>query len=208
MAKELTRKEMAMAGSAGYSVSELLSAGYSLSALRRAGYSASELLSADYSLSALRRAGYSAAELRRAGYSVSELLSAGYSLSALRRAGFDGVDEILVNVPLIERPYTRMLADIRNGQRKHDQSIFGPENEAENTACKTAMCTAGHLVSMAGRLGWDLKVKYGWVGAATLIHARAHPEHPCQKFGAIPQAWALAYIEEMAEIEAKPKDTP
>jgi len=51
--------------SAGYSLSALLSAGYSMSALRSAGYSASALLSAGYSASALRSAGYSASDLEK-----------------------------------------------------------------------------------------------------------------------------------------------
>ena len=72
----------------------------------------------------------------------------------------------------------------------------------EENICKTPMCTAGHLVSMAGAAGWALKEKHGFAHAAALLHDAAHPGVPCQNFGNIPDAWALAYIEEMAEREA------
>ena len=69
------------------------------------------------------------------------------------------------------------------------------------------MCTAGHLVQLAGAEGLALQKKLGWPQAAALIHAAAHPDHPCQNFGSIPDAWALAYIEKMAAIEAEtPKE--
>jgi hypothetical protein len=65
------------------------------------------------------------------------------------------------------------------------------------------MCTAGHLVQLAGDAGWKLKERYDWIGAATLIHYKAHPNLPPQNFGSIPQEWALAYIKHMAKVEAK-----
>lgn len=65
------------------------------------------------------------------------------------------------------------------------------------------MCTAGSLVHMAGQRGYELKKEFGWEGAASLIHKKAHPDYPCQNFGGIPQSWAMAYIEEMAEREAE-----
>jgi hypothetical protein len=105
-------------------------------------------------------------------------------------------------VPLIDKPYTRMLAEIREGKRTHDQSTFGGDDLAKHSVCGTPMCTAGSLVQMAGESGYALMKKYGWAGAAALIHARAHPDSPCQNFGSIPQAWAMAYIEMMAEKEA------
>ena len=64
-----------------------------------------------------------------------------------------------------------------------------------------AMCTAGHLVNMAGKKGWELRDKYGYEIAAMILHEKAHPGWPCQNFGLIPDEWALAYIEEMAERE-------
>ena len=141
----------------------------------------------------LLSAGYSVSDLRSAGYSASDLRSAGYSLSGL-----------LERTPLVEKPYTRLLADIRAQRRLFSQKTWGPEDAStpEPNICKTAMCTAGHLVSMAGEAGWKLKKEFGFAGAAALIHAKAHPDFPCQNFGVIPDAWALAYIEEMAEHEA------
>jgi pyruvate/2-oxoglutarate dehydrogenase complex dihydrolipoamide dehydrogenase (E3) component len=58
------------------------------------------------------------------------------------------------------------------------------------------------MVQMAGPAGYDLKGRFGWVGAASLLFERAHPGWPQQNYGAIPQAWALAHIEVMAEREA------
>ncbi len=71
----------------------------------------------------------------------------------------------------------------------------------EDNICGTPMCTAGHLVNMAGEIGYKLKSKYGWANAAMLIHLKSNPDLPVQNFGSIPQEWALAYIEEMAERE-------
>jgi hypothetical protein len=56
---------------------------------------------------------------------------------------------------------------------------------------------------MAGEIGYALREKYGWSSAASLIHLKTHPDYPIQNFGEIPQEYALAYIEEMAEMEEK-----
>lgn len=66
------------------------------------------------------------------------------------------------------------------------------------------MCTAGHLVNMAGEAGYRLKDRLGWVDAARLIHLRSRPDAPPQNFVNIPQAWALAYIRERASEEPTP----
>jgi hypothetical protein len=55
---------------------------------------------------------------------------------------------------------------------------------------------------MAGEVGYRLKEKYGWEGAAALIHYKSRPDVPPQNFGGIPQSWAMAYIEERAEEES------
>ena len=154
------------------------------SALRSAGYSASALLSAGYSASALRSAGYSASDVRSAGYSEEDLKE------------WD-------SIPVLEKPYTRLLEGINAKKLVHNQATFGPEECLdEGNICGTPMCTAGHLVQSAGKIGWELRKKYGWSDAATLIHYKAHPDYPPQDFGGIPQAWAIAYIEYMADIEA------
>ena len=123
------------------------------------------------------------------------LISAGYSASAL--------DEF-ESIPVLIKPYSKMWADIGAGKIKHDQSTFcqGGDGDGNANVCGTAMCTAGHLVMMAGEIGWKLKEKYDWSYAAKLIHYRAHPDYPCQNFGSINQEWALAYIEDMANREA------
>ena len=94
-----------------------------------------------------------------------------------------------------------MLAGINAGKLKHDQSTFGPDSDPKTNLCKTQMCTAGHLVNMGGAAGYALRDAYGFTTAAALIHQKAHPGWPCQDFGIIPQDWAIAYIEEMAEHE-------
>jgi hypothetical protein len=104
-------------------------------------------------------------------------------------------------IPVLVKPYTKLLEDINSNNRIHKQSTYGPEKCPQNV-CGTSMCTAGHLVNMVGKLGYELKNKYGWAVTASMIHYKAHPDYPCHNFGNIPQEWALAYIEEMAEREA------
>jgi hypothetical protein len=180
-------------------------AGYSLSAAREAGYSLSAAREAGYSLSAAREAGYSLSAAVAAGYSLSAAVAAGYSLSAARAAGYSQqqIDE-WESIPMLVKPYTRLWDDIKAKRRMHDQSDWGlSECPTEDNLCSTAMCTAGHLVNMAGEIGYKLQKKYGWKDAATMIHYKSSPDLPIQDFNDIPQENALAYIEFMAELEAK-----
>ena len=119
-------------------------------------------------------------------------------------AGFTA-SQMLEGVPLLEKPYTTILADIDAKRRKFNQARFGPDTGVSSDhLCKTAMCTAGHLVNMAGGEGVALLKKHGFAHAAALIHAKAHPDHPCQNFGVIKDEFALAYIRKMAAIETAP----
>ena len=152
-------------------------------------------LMASRQFSALIAAGWTPSALRAAGWTPSALIAAGWTPSALRAAFGD--------IPVLEKPYTHLLADIQAKKRAFKQSTFGPERPTpEPNICNTPMCTAGHLVNMAGAAGWKLKDKYGFAGAASLIHDMSHPGWPQQNYGAIPDDWALAYIEEMAQHEA------
>jgi hypothetical protein len=111
---------------------------------------------------------------------------------------------MLEGAPILQKPYTQLLADIEASKRKFDQSTFGPDNGvAEDHLCGTGMCTAGHLIQMAGEDGKRLKLKYGFSGAASLIHGATHPDYPCQNFRSIPDKYALAYIRKMAAVEAE-----
>jgi hypothetical protein len=187
--------------SAGYSASDLISAGYSASDLKSAGYSASSLKSLGYSASALKSAGYSASDLKSAGCRASDLISAGYSASDLKSAGYSAsaLKSLEKSIPLVDKPYSKMWSNIKSNLIKHDQITFGPDCDPTTNLCKTAMCTAGHLVNMGGAMGYALKEKYdSFAIAASLIHYKAHPYWPCQNFGVIPQENALAYIETMA----------
>lgn len=143
--------------------------------------------------------------LRAAGWTPSELIAAGFTPSDLRAAAFTPSDlrAALEEVPMLDKPYSRLLADIKDKKRKFNQSTFGPDSAPAKNVCGTPMCTAGHLVNMAGAAGWKLKKQFGFAGAARLIHEKAHPDWPPQNFGNIPDALARAYIEEMAEREAQ-----
>jgi hypothetical protein len=55
---------------------------------------------------------------------------------------------------------------------------------------------------MAGPAGFALKERCGFILAASLLFERAHPGWPQQNYGGIPQEWAMAHIEVMAEREA------
>jgi hypothetical protein len=110
-------------------------------------------------------------------------------------------------IPVLKKPYTTLLEDINHKKRIHQQSTFGEIETFEQfcevgNVCKTPMCTAGHLVSMCGEIGYKLKQKYGWSTAANLIHLKTYPNYPSQNFGSIPQDHAIAYIEYMAEVES------
>lgn len=119
------------------------------------------------------------------------MLSAGYSKDNLKE--WDGI-------PILEKPYSKLLADIKAKKRCHDQKTYGPKYEPKNI-CGTPMCTAGHLVNMAGKIGYELMEKYGFPAAAELIHRKSRPDVEPQNFGSIPQEWAMAYIEERAAEE-------
>jgi len=139
-----------------------------------------------------------------AGYSLSAARAAGYSLSDAIAAGYREADiKEWEDIPVLEKPYAHLLADIKEKKRIHRQSTWGPEDKPtdEKHVCETPMCTAGHLVNMAGKIGWDLKNKYGWRDAATFIHIKAHPDFPLQDFGGIGDDRAMAYIEAAAEFE-------
>ena len=152
---------------------------------------------------------------RLSAYTINRLSADtinGLSADTINRLSADTISRLsayrahLDALPVLDKPYTRMLEGINSGQRKHSQSTFGPEDcNAETNICGTAMCTAGHLVNMAGAAGYAMKQEYGWVVAATAVHYKAHPNLPVQNFGDIPQDHAMAYIEHMAEIEGQAK---
>ncbi len=67
---------------------------------------------------------------------------------------------------------------------------------------KTPMCTAGHLVNLAGTVGYALVKKYDLPAAARMIHIKNRPDVPPQNYGSIPQRLAIAYIRERVAEEA------
>lgn len=194
---------------AGCTPNELVAAGCTPSALRAAGWPPNELVAAGFSLSELRAAGYTPNELRAAGWQLSQILAVGWPLSDILLLDSDWSRRNIVasdpGIPKLDKPYTRLLEDIKAGRRKFSQSTWGPENSPtpEANLCDTPMCTAGSFVSMAGEEGWKLKQKLGWVVAYVLLHERAHPGLRPQNTLGVSDDCALAYIEEMAAIEAK-----
>ncbi|NJN99525.1 MAG: hypothetical protein HC875_38215 [Anaerolineales bacterium] len=139
--------------------------------------------------------------LRSVGYSLSDLISAGYSASDLEE-----VEDIIKNLPKLVNPYSQLWKEIQEKKRCHQQSTWGPEEEPKNNICGKPMCTAGHLVNMSGKAGYELKNKTSWRVAAELIHRKAHPDIPSQNFGSIQQELALEYIKQMAEYEESQKE--
>jgi len=135
-------------------------------------------------------------DLIAAGWRPNYPIAAGWTPSDLRE-----IDEEWESIPHEAMPYTRMLQDIESKARIHDQSTFGPECDPGTNLCQTPMCTAGHLVNMAGEAGCRLRQKYGWGIAAEIIHSKWRPDVPPQNFGSIPQKFAMAYIRERAKEE-------
>src|ERR1700688_570476 len=183
---------------AGWTPSDLIAAGWTPSDLIAAGWTASALIAAGWTPSALIAAGWNPSALRAAGWTPSALIAAGWTPSDLIAA------KEFPTVPVLEKPYSRLLAEIQEKKRLHDQSTFGPADfDPTLNLCKTRMCTAGHLVNMAGKGGYALLEACGnsFDLAASLIHEESCPGVPAQNFGNISQDLAMAYIEQRAAEE-------
>ena len=124
------------------------------------------------------------------------------NLSARVISNLDALTKAKESLPVLEKPYTKIWQGIQEQKLKFDQSTWGDVESFETNICGTPMCTAGHLVHLAGKAGYKVKEEFNYPLAARLIHEKAHPGKPCQNFGAIPDEWALAYIESMAEYES------
>lgn len=160
-----------------------------------------EFLAAGWTPREFLAAGWTSGEFLAAGWTPGDFLAAGWTLGEFLAAGWTPGD--FPEIPKLDAPYTAMLGDIRDKRRIHRQYTWGPDvPTSQDHLCKTSMCTAGHLVNMAGEAGWKLKKVFGFAGAARLIHEASHPGWPCQDFGTIPDEWAMAYIETMAAREA------
>jgi hypothetical protein len=184
---------------AGGSVHDWFKAGLSARDWFKAGLSVRDWIEAGLSVHDWFKAGGSVHDWIKAGGSVRDWIEAGRSVHDWIKAG--GSVRDFPKIPKLENPYTTMLAQIKAGNRIHNQRTFGPHDAPPVNICNTPMCTAGHLVSMAGVEGWKLKEQFGFAGAATLLHYEAHPDWPCQNFGVIPQEWAMGLIEHYAALE-------
>ncbi|HKR03494.1 MAG TPA: hypothetical protein VJY62_02580 [Bacteroidia bacterium] len=113
------------------------------------------------------------------------------------------------SIPVLDKPYSTILKEVNEKKRCYQQSTFGEITEfnPEENICKSAMCLAGHLVHMAGTKGYELRKKYDWFGAATLIHRKAHPELPPMDFFITSQDLGLAYLEYASAYENTPDET-
>ena len=157
-----------------------------------------DFIAAGWTPSALRAAGWTPSALRAAGWMPNDFIAAGWTPSEIKKI------ENFPPIPVLQKPYTVMLADIRKKTRLHDQSYFGPTDfDPKQNICETRMCTAGHLVNMAGKAGYRLLHACGdsFVLAASLIHEASCPNVPAQNFGPISQELAMAYIEQRAAEE-------
>jgi len=85
-----------MARAAGYSLPEMMQAGYveglmqasySIAEVRLAGYSIAEAKRAGY-VAGLKQAGYTTAEVKQAGYTCAEVKQAGYTCAEVKQAGY------------------------------------------------------------------------------------------------------------------------
>jgi len=206
---------LSQARAEGYTLSQALAAGYTLSQALAAGYTLSQALAAGYTLSQARAAGYTLSQARAAGYTLSQARAEGYTLSqhwqriytvsGTGRGYTDSDFEEWNSIPVLVKPYTKLYADIKNKLISYDQSTFGPRVcPADEEYCGTPMCAAGHLVHMAGKVGYDLLEKYGdFKLVATMIHAKYNPQMPMQNFGLTDTENAIALIEYQAELEGK-----
>jgi hypothetical protein len=106
-------------------------------------------------------------------------------------------------LPVLDKPYTRLLNDINEKRRTFQQSTFGDicDFDPDRNICGSAMCTAGHWVNMMGKAGYDMYKEFGWEITAAAGHHKVHPDYPPQNFSAIPQEFALGYIEFMSDVE-------
>jgi hypothetical protein len=129
-----------------------------------------------------------------------KFLIASKQYSMVRAAGYSLSDALAV--PVLEKPYTKLLNAINEKSRTHDQSTYGDWTPGKGSnVCGMPMCTAGHFVSMAGEEGWALRNARGWDLAYAILHSAAHPDFPPQDTSCIEQETAIGYIEYMAGIE-------
>lgn len=132
--------------------------------------------------------------LVRAGY-IKELMSAKYFKKFSYATDWN-------EIPVLEKPYTRLMNDLKDKKRRISQDIsvpLGYSNEIDIS--QTPMSTGGHLINLAGQIGVQIMDRYGWKVAGALIAEKAHPGWPQQNYDKIPDEWALAFISEMAEWE-------
>ena len=122
------------------------------------------------------------------------------NLSADTLKNLKNIMDLVEKIPVIEKPYSAIWNDVKDNKRIHDQSTFGPE--CVTNVCGTAMCTAGHLVNLGGKAAYDLRRIVGWSNAASFVHQKSTSKHlPEQNYNAIPQEWAMAFLEENARME-------
>ena len=112
--------------------------------------------------------------------------------------------KILETTPLLEFPYTHLLNDINDKKKLYKQSTFGEITKYdEKHICETPMCIGGHFVAMAKEWGYEALKKFGYGTTAGLLHLKAYPNAPVFNYSLTDNATGLAYIEMMAEFEAR-----
>ena len=126
-----------------------------------------------------------------------------YTLNKLKE-----YQELVDAIPVLSKPYTQLLNDIKENKRTFKQSVWGNIEtweqacDAKNNICNTPMCQAGALIHMAGKAGYELKQYLNsWERAATIIFKKANPDLREPNFLNTSQESALVFIEETAKLE-------
>ena len=128
----------------------------------------------------------------------SDLRAAGWTPSEIKKI------ENFPPIPVLQKPYTVMLADIRKKTRLQPiNPILGSTDfDPKQNICETRI-VYGWASGEYGKAGYRLLHACGdlFVLAASLIHEASCPNVPAQNFGPISQELAMAYIEQRAAEE-------
>ena len=114
-----------------------------------------------------------------------------WQIGGLSQSGLAVLDEAK-NAPILEKPYTKLLAVISNGEGKLEMANWH--------SCKTTHCVGGWLCELTPG-GKELEKKWDTQLAATFILRNSRPDAPLPNFTASNEA-AMAFIRARAKEEA------
>ena len=108
-------------------------------------------------------------------------------------AALGRLERITKNVPLLDKPYTRISEAIHRSGCSLEMSSWHK--------CDTTHCLAGWTVHLAGKAGYELEKLIDTPAAAALILRKSRPKAPLPNFYAGDEA-AKAFIEARRKEEA------